>query len=426
MEIAISIIFIGLLVFLAYFFAWLFSFVRIPDVLMLISIGILIGPVLNLVHPTFLGEAGSIVIMLILVLILFEGSTKLRIESLKKAAFGTVSLSLISFFLTMSGIGILLFKFANLEIIPSFLIGAILGGNAAAVVVPLIEKMRIKEESKTTLFLESGLTDVISIVFAFAFISSLELGRVYVDEIVFGIVKNLFVAFLIGISSALIWSIFLNKVHDIKNSAFATPAFVFVIYGITEILGFSGLISVIAFGIILGNMPIFVCFLRERHKFLYAVFHPQPLSGKETSFFSEVVFLIKILFFVFIGMSLNFGNFSVLALGFLLTLFVFIIRIPAVFLSIPKTAPKFDASIVSVTVPRGLAAAVLALIPLQKGLVGGELIQEIVYSVVFFSIFMTSAMIFFIYNTRIRKIYENLFSSFSLNPKEGTPEYPEK
>jgi potassium/hydrogen antiporter len=426
MEIAISIIFIGLLVFLAYFFAWLFSFVRIPDVLMLISIGILIGPVLNLVHPTFLGEAGNIIVMLILVMILFEGATKLKFHFLKKAFLGTISLAVISFLLTMTGVGILLWKFANLSIIASFLIGAIVGDNAAAVVVPLIEKMKIKEESKTTLFLESGLTDVISIVFAFAFISSLELNRVYIDEIVFGIVKNLFVAFLIGVSSALIWSIFLNKIHDIKSSAFATPAFVFIIYGITESLGFSGLISIIICGIVLGNIPSVISSIKERHKFFYTIFHPQPLSGKETSFFSEVVFLIKIFFFVFIGMSLNFENFSILALGLLLTVFIFVIRIPAVILSLPRFTPKFDASIISVTVPRGLATAVLALIPLQKGLAGGKLIQDITYSVVFFSIFLTSIMIFLIYNTRIRKIYENLFSSFSLNPKEGTPEYPGK
>ncbi len=426
MEIAISIIFIGLLVFLAYFFAWLFGFLRIPDVLMLISIGILIGPILNLVHPTFLGEAGNIIIMLILVMILFEGATKLKIQSLKNAILGTLSLALISFLLTMTGVGMLLWKFAGLPLISSFLIGAIVGGNAAAVVVPLIEKIKIKDESKTTLFLESGLTDVLSIVFTFALIASFEIGELYIDSVVFNIVKNLLMAITIGGILALIWSLFLNKIHDIKNSSFATLAFVFIVYGITESLGFSGLISIIIFGIVLGNIPSMISSLKKRHKFFYAVFHPQPLSGKETSFFSEIVFLIKIFFFVFIGTSLNFENFSVLALGFLLTIFIFVIRIPAVLLSLPKITPKFDASIVSLTVPRGLAAAVLALIPLQKGLEGGQLVQDITYSIVFFSIFLTSAMIFLIYNTKARKLYEFIFDSFSSNPKDGSLEYPKE
>jgi potassium/hydrogen antiporter len=424
MEMAISIIFIGLLVFLAYFFAWLFGFLRIPDVLMLISIGILIGPILNLVHPTFLGEAGNIIIMLILVMILFEGATKLKVQSLKKAILGTLSLSLISFLLTMTGVGILLWKFTNLPLISFFLIGAIVGGNAADVVVPLIEKIKIKEESKTTLFLESGLTDVLSIVFTLAFVASFEIGELYIDSVVFNIVKNLLMAFTIGGIFALIWSLFLNKIHEIKNSSFATLAFVFIVYGITESLGFSGLISVIIFGIVLGNIPSMISSLKEKHKFFYAVFHPQPLSGKETSFFSEIVFLIKIFFFVFIGTSLNFENFYILVLGLLLTVFIFVIRIPAVLFSLPKITPKFDASIFSVTVPRGLAAAVLALIPLQRGIEGGQLIQDITYSVVFFSISLTSVMIFLVYNTKVRKLYEFIFANFSSNPKDGSLEYP--
>jgi potassium/hydrogen antiporter len=426
MEIAFSIIFIGLLVFLAYFFAWLFGFLRIPDVLMLISIGILIGPILNLVHPTFLGEAGNIIIMLILVMILFEGATKLKIQSLKNAILGTLSLSLISFLLTMAGIGLLLWKLTGLPLISSFLIGSIVGGNAAAVVVPLIEKIKIKDESKTTLFLESGLTDVLSIVFTLAFVASFEIGELYIDSVVFSIVNNLLMAIIIGGIFALIWSLFLNKIHDIKNSSFATLAFVFIVYGITESFGFSGLISIIIFGIVLGNVPLMISSLKKRHKFFYTVFHPQPLSGKETSFFCEIVFLIKIFFFVFIGTSLNFANFSVLALGLLLTIFIFAIRIPAVLLSLPKVTPKFDTSIVSVTVPRGLAAAVLALIPLQKGLEGGQLIQDITYSIVFFSIFLTSVMIFLVYNTKVRKLYEFIFASFSSNPKDGSLEYPDE
>ncbi len=426
MEIGLSIIFIGLLVFLAHFFAWLFGFVRIPDVLLLMCIGIVIGPLLNIVPPDFLGEAGNVLVMLVLVIILFEGATRLRIDSLKKASFGTVSLSLTSFLLTMAGTGILLSVFAGFSTVSAFLIGAILGDNAAAIVVPLIEKMKIREDSRATLFLESGLSGMLSIVFTLAFITSLEIGVLHIDSVVFDIGRMLIMAILIGTLAAFFWSLLLNKVHNIKNSSFTTPAFVFIIYGITELMGFSGLVSIIIFGIILGNMPVFIAFLEKRHKFLYALLRPQQLSNKELSFFCEVVFLIKIFFFLFIGISLNFDNIPILFLGLLLTLFIFAIRIPAVLFSIPKSTPKFDASIISVTVPRGLATAVLALIPLQKGLEGGQIIQDVTYAVVFFSILLTSSLIFFIYNTRVRKIYEHLLPVFSENPKEGTPEYPEK
>jgi len=44
-------------------------------------------------------------------------------------------------------------------------------------------------------------------------------------------------------------------------------------------------------------------------------------------------------------------------------------------------------------VPKGLAAAVLATIPMQQGIPGGELIKDIVFSVILFSILFTSVLI---------------------------------
>ncbi len=417
MDIGSTIIFIGILVFLAHFFDWLFSFVRIPDVLLLMCIGLLIGPLLNIVPVDFLGEMGNVIVVLTLVIILFEGSIKLKLTSLKEAALGTIGLTFASFLLTMSVVGLVLFEFANFHIISSFLIGAIIGGNAAAIVVPLIEKIKIKESSKTTLFLESGISDVLSIVFTVALIASLEVGFFQINSFLIGTAKTLFISTFIGISAALAWSLLLNKVHNIQNSAFSTPAFVFIIYGIAETMQLSGLIAVIAFGIVLGNIPALISSIREKHKFLHSILHPQPLSTKELSFFREVVFLIKIFFFVFIGISLNFNDLTIIMIGLLLVIIVFAVRVFVVLFSIPRSTLKFDASIMSVTIPRGLAAAVLALIPLQRGIEGGVLVQDIVYSVIFFSILFTSILIFLLHNTGLTKIFEKFFPDF-LNNKE--------
>ncbi len=426
MEIATGIISVGILVFLAHLFAWFFSFVRIPDVLLLMCIGILVGPLLGIVSPDFLGEAGDIVVMLILVLILFEGASHLKFSSLKNAVFGTTVLALSSFFMSMLGIALLLWHFAEFPIVISLLIGAIVGSNSTAIVIPIIQKLKIKEDSRTTLFLESGISDVLSIVFTLAFITSLEMGVFHIDAVVFDVLRNLFFATIFGGVLALFWSLFLNKIHNMQNSSFTTPAFVFIIFGITELMGYSGLISVIAFGIVLGNIPLLISFFKEKHKTIYEIFHPQPLSSKELSFFCEIVFLVKIFFFVFIGISLNFENFPIIFLGLLLAIFIFAIRIPAILFSIKKTTPKFDASIMAVTAPRGLAPAILALIPVQRGLEGGELVQDITYTVIFFSILLASLLVFLIYNTKVRKIYEHLLPGFNSNPSDENSEYPKE
>ncbi len=426
MEIATIIIAIGVLIFLAHFFGWLFSFVRIPDVLMLMAIGILLGPVLGVVSPDFFGRAGDAIIMIILVMILFEGAIKLKFSHLKKAMLGTITLGISSFLLTTAGVGLLLSQLVNFPLVPSFLIGAILGSNSTALVIPFIEKLRIKEESRTTLFLESSLSDVFSIVLTLALIASMELGVFQMETVVLDITANLALATMLGAFFAFVWSLVLNKIHNIQNSVFATPAFVFIVFGITEILGYSGLVSVIAFGIVLGNIPFLLSSLRENYGTLYDMFRPKPLSSRELSFFSEMVFIIKVFFFLFIGISLNFEDTSILLLALFLGILIFLLRLIAVLFSIPRSTPKFDASIMSVTAPRGLAPAVLALIPIQKGLEGGELIQDITYAVIFFSIFFTSLLIFLLYNTRTRKVYELLLPNFADNPRNNTKEYPGK
>ncbi len=426
MEIATAIISVGILVFLAHFFAWLFGFVRIPDVLMLMCVGIFIGPVTGIVAPDFLGDAGDIIIMLILVMILFEGSVRLKIESLQNSILRTFGLAFTSFFLSMIAIGFVLWQLANLPAIPSFLIGAIVGSNSTAIVIPLIQKMKIKEDSRATLVLESGLSDVLSIIFTLALISSLEIGSFHLNSVAEDIFMIFLISAIIGGIFALLWSLFLNKIHNIKDSAFTTPAFVFIVFGVTDLLGYGGFIAVIVFGIVLGNIPMLISSLKEKHKYLYTFLHPQPLSTRELSFFREIVFLVKIFFFIFIGISLNFQDTSVMFLGLSLAILLFLIRIPAILSTVSNTTPKFDASIMAVTAPRGLAPAVLALIPIQRGLEGGKLIQDITYSVIFFSILFASLLIFLLYNTKIRNIYEFLLPKFASNPKEGSREYPKK
>ena len=64
-----------------------------------------------------------------------------------------------------------------------------------------------------------------------------------------------------------------------------------------------------------------------------------------------------------------------------------------------------DVSIMSVMVPKGLAAVVLASIPLQQGVVGGELIKNITYGVVLLSIVMTAFFVLLIDKTKLADVY---------------------
>jgi NhaP-type Na+/H+ or K+/H+ antiporter len=221
----------------------------------------------------------------------------------------------------------------------------------------------------------------------------------------------------------------LKKVRHMENSAFATPAFVFIVFGITELFGFSGLLSVIVFGLTLGNIGYFISSLASKHQVLYELLEPQALSKREKSIFSETVFLFQTFFFIYVGLSLNFTSGALIITGAVIVLFIFMARIASVSMSVPKDISTFNASIMAITAPRGLATAVLALIPLQRGLEGGQFVQELTWMVVFGSIVMTSLLVFLLYNVRgVRTIYARVLPEFTADNtcNDALPTTPSK
>jgi len=179
-----------------------------------------------------------------------------------------------------------------------------------------------------------------------------------------------------------------------------------VIFGIVETLGFSGAIAALSFGVTLGNIESInlTIFKPSSAK------EPVGLTETEKVFFSEVAFLLKTFFFVYLGLSLELISEQLIILSLVLTVIAFALRIPATRLSLRRSLPLKDMSIVAVMVPKGLAAVVLASLPLQQGVLGGELIKNITYGVVLLSIIITSFLVMLIDKTKFYKLYGWLFS----------------
>ncbi len=70
-DIALIIAVVGGLIFLAHLFLHIFNRTRVPDVLLLIVVGIILGPASNLVPIESFGLVGPILVTVTLVVILF-------------------------------------------------------------------------------------------------------------------------------------------------------------------------------------------------------------------------------------------------------------------------------------------------------------------------------------------------------------------
>jgi potassium/hydrogen antiporter len=332
MNIAVTVVSVGVLVFLAHVFAEIFSRKKIPDVLLLIVVGLIVGPLMNIISIDDFGMIGPVFTTITLVTILFEGGTELKFDALKNSLKGTSLLTNLNFFITMIVVGLIGWLAFDLPVLVSLMLGSIVGGTSSAVVIPLVRQLEMGKNSRTVLILESAFSDVLCIVFALAFMEAIELGQLNIGLMIGNVFASFILATLIGLSGAFFWSMVLHKIRNINNSIFTTPAFVFIIFGISELLGYSGAISALAFGIGLANMdslasPIIQSIIAKR---------TDTLNETERVLFSEIVFLLKTFFFVYIGISIRLDDLLPIFIGFIITLILFIVRVPIVRASMPN------------------------------------------------------------------------------------------
>ncbi len=413
MQIAVVILVVGLLVFLAHAFSALFERTRIPDVLPLVVLGLFLGPIAKMVSPQDFGRVGPVFTTVALVIILFEGGLGLDFKGLREAMGGTLLLTVGNFVATTAVVGAAGWAWMSLPMLPAFTLGAIVGGTSSAVVIPLVSKLRMQQVSRTILVLESTFSDVLCIVVTLGLLEAIRLHDLQVGRMAGHMLASFLMAALIGIFAAILWDLILTRIRELQNSIFTTPAFVFILYGVTELLSYSGAIAALAFGIILGNIGTLGSALGRLLKGVRTV----HLNETERAFFAEIVFLIKTFFFVYIGLSIQLTNWWLVFTGLALTLVIFLLRIPVVRLAASKQLPQLDAALMAVIVPKGLAAAVLATLPAQQGVEKGDLIQGIVYAVILFSIILTALMAFWLEKMQLPRPYRTVFASYAPAPE---------
>ena len=389
---ALSLVVLGTLVFAAHVFSELFSRKRVPDLLLLLIIGIIIGPVFKIVTPEDLGGFGQVFSTLTLVIILFEGGSELSLSNIRTSFKDMIGLTLVSYFLIMIVFGILGHYILQLPWATSFFMSAVLGGAAEAIVIPLTKHLKISENSKATLVLETSFSTVVCFIISLALFNAVKSQQFEIGKTIGNIISSFVLAGIIGFAGAVFWAIVLQKIRTVKNSTFTTPAFVFIIYGINSILGFSGEIAALTFGITLTNIDaVYNSIFKKLFKN-----KPNSLNYNERMLFSEMAFLLRTFVFVYIGISIQLNDWKSILIGLAITLILLILRILSVRWTVVRNKDGYtemEAMYMSRMVSKELVAAILAALLKQAGLPFADEVQNIVYSVILFSIVFTCAMI---------------------------------
>ncbi len=390
-KITIVVTLLGLLIFFSHLLNKLFDRTRIPNVLILMAIGIGAGFFID--SNIFFGQTGRVLTTITLILILFESGVDLKLSELKSSILSATLVTIINFMLTAGIVIGITMWLADFNFTTALYMGATLGGTSSAIVIPMARQLKMGHKARTILTLESAFTSVLCLVVALAVLEGMKAGDISATTILNRMWMAFLFAILLGFFGGAIWSLVLNWVRGLKNSMFTTLAFVFIVYGSAELLGLNGGIAALSFGIVLGNSEYF-----DKIKWWKRAFKVQTakLNANERNFYSEIAFVLQTYFFVYVGIVMEFGSVMIYLLALMIITASILFRFPTIQAFVRKDCSPTDKLTMSVLMPKGLVSVVLASIPLQEGLPCGQQIAEFGYAVVLASIIFCSLLIIII------------------------------
>jgi NhaP-type Na+/H+ or K+/H+ antiporter len=138
---------------------------------------------------------------------------------------------------------------------------------------------------------------------------------------------------------------------------------------------------------------------KERNESERVILNETVLSSTAKTFYNEIFFFVKTFFFVYVGIIMDFTNIQVFIYSAAITLAVFMARPISVWITfIGEKVDTKSRTMMNIFVPKGLAAAVLAQLAVQKAIPNSQLIVDLVFGTVFMSILFTSILIFIFKN----------------------------
>ena len=344
----------------------------IPDIAFLMVLGIIQPEAVIEIVPYFAAIA--------LIIIMFDGGYNLHIGNVLKTAHFAIVLVILGFAVSVGIVTGLAHYGLGWEWLDSVLLGSIVGGSSSIIVFGLVRKIRISEEAKSMLSFESALTDILCTIIAFVLFEAIMIGTFDMEVLGQTLGKAVLVGLILGFGVGIPWMFFISKLKNAQHSYMLTLGVLFLLFFLATTFGESGALTALVFGLMLGNKQYFLKKLKIK----------MPDNTIDNSLHSQVTFIVRAFFFVFVGLLASFGQIEYVIFVIIAAFAIYIGRIIITHTALVKGFSKLDKRVTSVMIPRGLAAAVLATIPLTMGLQNGEAYPQIIFFIILTSVIITT------------------------------------
>lgn len=388
-DLTLTFIFAAVILIIGFLGDYIFRRTGFPDILFLLILGIILGPVLGFFPKDELAPITPYIIELSLMMILFYGGMDMNLSKVLRQSGRATVLAVTYFVLVTVAVSTMARFFFNIDWILALMFGPMIAGTSSIVIIPLAKKIKMSEETALTLCLESTVTDVLNIVFFFSLLGLYLSGSFSVLTITVNILAEFGIGLLVGFAVGVVWAWVLYKIRNEPYTYISTLAILVLTVMVSGLLGGSGVLSALAMGLVIGNFKKISSLLRV--KIVSTKF--ENIREKLTNLQSELTFLIRTFFFVFLGLLYDISLNSV-TLGLLFgTIFLCTnlgLRYVAVRLSVARSDMRENAAIMTLMCGQGLAHATLSVIPQEYGIPNAQIYPIVVVTMIILTNIVTT------------------------------------
>jgi Na+:H+ antiporter len=370
----------GIIIFLGVLGEAFFRRTGIPDVTFLMVSGVIVGPILGIISTGTVIKIVPYFAALALIIIMFDGGLHLNVKNIIKTAHFAFLLAIMGFALSVAIVTVIALYGLGWKLLDSILLGIMVGGSSSIIVFGLVRNLKISDETKAMLSLESAVTDVIAIVGAFLLFDTITSGHFNPNLIGVTAAQSVSVGLVLGFGVGIPWMFIFSRLQNARHAYMLTLAILFVLFFLAKSFGGTGGLTALIFGLMLGNRQLFA----KRLKIT------MPEVSTDNSFHDQLTFLVRTFFFVFVGLLANFGQVGYLIFGVVMAVVIYFGRIGVTKVSLTKRFSAFDKKVTSVMIPRGLAAAVLATVPLTLGVQNADAYPQIIFVIIISTVIITT------------------------------------
>ncbi|WP_268542087.1 cation:proton antiporter [Candidatus Nitrosotenuis cloacae] len=352
----------------------------IPDIAFLMILGVIIGPILGIIPTSTVIVVVPYFAAIALILIMFDGGLNLDIKTVIKTAHYALLLSVAGFLASIVSVALVAFYGLGWGLVESILLGTIVGGSSSIIVFGLVRRLPVSDQTKSMLSLESAITDILVTIVAFVLIDMLVLGVLDPNLAAISFAKSVAVGLALGFGIGIPWAYVTTKMQNAQHSYMLTIGILFVIFFVEKSLGGTGALAPLIFGLMLGNKQLISRYLKFKV--------PEISSDDPTH--NQLTFLVRSFFFVFVGLLATIGRLEFVIAGVIGAVLIYLTRVGIIKISLRNRFGAFDNKVTAAMIPRGLAAAVVAIIPLTMGLPNAESYPQIVFVIILTSVIITT------------------------------------